>query len=581
MIKMKIMKKIFYIGVALLATSLVSCNDLLDKAPLDTFTNTPAYWSNTKNLENQCNTFYNNYSGYGNWFYFKTLSDDQVNADGNLNWTYTNVPTASSNWNGPFTEIRRANYILKGIEISTLDEKSTKPYAGIARLNRAWEYYQLVREYGDVQWIDYVMDPADKDNLYAARDDRDEVMDHVLEDLKFAVEAVGGSRKDRFSSDMARAMLADVALYEGTYCKYRTAAENAGKAADPARAKKYLQECVAACQAIMSNAAYVLPDDYKSLYNSLDLGGHKDVIFYKPYAENLMCHSLIDYTVNTSGTHGMSKDAFDSFLFLDGKPRATTGLDRNDAAKLVEREVKVKDSTIVDTCYSLNDVLAVRDKRLSVILDPVLVIKGCPYSREGTAEYTSSTGYGIAKYDNWKELTVFQRNNIGKQFTDAPLYWLSVIYLNFAEAKAELGELTQADLDASINKLQVRAGLPKMTVAPAADPANNMNVSPIIWEIRRCRRCELFCDNWYRYWDLIRWHQLELLDSEKHPDIYLGANLKNVVKPEVDLNSEKYMQGSNTLNLKRIYDKKHYFYPVPNGQLILNEKLTQNPGWES
>ena len=71
------MKKLFIYGtMALMA--LTSCNDFLDKAPLDAFTNTPAYWSNTSNLDNQCNTFYNNYSGYGNgsgsgWYYFKTL----------------------------------------------------------------------------------------------------------------------------------------------------------------------------------------------------------------------------------------------------------------------------------------------------------------------------------------------------------------------------------------------------------------------------------------------------------------------------------------------------------------------------
>ena len=39
------MKKLFIYGVTALAM-LTGCNDLLDKSPLDTFTNTPAYWSN-------------------------------------------------------------------------------------------------------------------------------------------------------------------------------------------------------------------------------------------------------------------------------------------------------------------------------------------------------------------------------------------------------------------------------------------------------------------------------------------------------------------------------------------------------
>ena len=146
------------------------------------------------------------------------------------------------------------------------------------------------------------------------------------------------------------------------------------------------------------------------------------------------------------------------------------------------------------------------------------------------------------------ELTVDERNNIGRQYTDCPIYWLSVIYLNFAEAKAELGTITQTDLDNSVNKLQTRAGLPGIQLAPAADPANNMNVSNLLWEIRRTRRCELMFDNWTRYWDLIRWHQLHLLDSEQHPNIYLGANLSNVTNPEEDLTPNGYMIGSNTIN---------------------------------
>ncbi len=551
--------------------ALTSCNDLLDKSPLDAFTNTAAYWSNTSNLDNQCNTFYNNYSGYGNsgsggWFYFKTLSDDQVSYQDN-NWTYTNVVAESTNWSSPFTEIRRANYILEGLRVSSLDASTKANYEGIARLNRAWEYYQLVRMYGDVQWINTVIDPSQTDAVYGARTDRDIVMDSVLNDLDYAAAHITGNNKQRFSADMALAMKADITLYEGTYSRYRNAADNAGKAADEPRAKKYLQECVSACEALM-NKGYSLNSSYKGNYNSTDLSKNPEMIFFKPYSQNTLMHSTIDYTVNTSGTNGMTKNAFDSYLFLDGKPKATTSMNTDDAA--------VRDA---DGNYSIVAMLANRDKRLTETLDPVLCLKNYPYSRAGVKPFTSTTGYGVAKYDNPDELIVNDRNNIGKQYTDCPLYWLSVIYLNFAEAKAELGTLTQADLDASINKLQARAGLPDMSLTPEKDNANNMNVSNLIWEIRRCRRCELMFDNWTRYWDLVRWHKLDLLDSSKNPDIYLGANLKGVVDSGSDINSNGYMIGSNTINQPRAYEAKQYFYPIPTGQLTLNKNMKQNPGW--
>ena len=565
------MKKLFIYGVTALAM-LTGCNDLLDKSPLDTFTNTPAYWSNTDNLDNQCNTFYNNFTGFGNgasggWFYFKTISDDQVDAESH-NWTYTNVVASSTNWSAPFTEIRRANYIIAGVQSSSLDEATKAHYEGLARMNRAWEYYQLVRMYGDVQWIDKVIDPADSEALYGPRTDRDEVMDHVLADINYACEHItANSNRQRFSTDMAYAMKADITLYEGTYCKYRTQAEN-GKAADESRANKYLQECVSACEYLMAKN-YSLSNSYKANYNSVSLASNPEMIFYKPYSQNTFMHSTIDYTINTSGTSGMTKNAFDSYLFLDGKPKATTTMDTDDAA--------VKDA---NGKYSIENVLAVRDKRLAVTLDPVLCFKGSAYSRAGVAAFTSTTGYGIAKYDNTTELSVSDRNSINKQYTDCPLYWLSVVYLNFAEAKAELGTLTQADLDKSINRLQARAGLPDMTTQPEADPANNMGVSNLIWEIRRCRRCELMCDNWTRYWDLIRWHKLDLLDSSKNPTIYLGANMKNVENPEIDINADGYMIGSNTLNQPRTYEAKHYFYPIPTTQLTLNPNMQQNPNWK-
>ena len=295
------MKKLFIYGtMALMA--LTSCNDFLDKAPLDAFTNTPAYWSNTSNLDNQCNTFYNNYSGYGNgsgggWFYFKTLSDDQVDYQSTV-WTYTSVVATSTNWSDPFTEIRRANYIIEGLQTSSLDDAVKANYEGLARLNRAWEYYQLVRMYGDVQWITTVVDPADKDVVYGPRTDRDIVMDNVLEDLNYAASTITGTNKQRFSADMALAMKADITLYEGTYCKYRNASDNAGKAADNTRAEKYLRECVAACEALMTKG-YSLNPSYKGNYNSISLSSNPEMIFYKPYSQNVFMHSTIDYTVNT------------------------------------------------------------------------------------------------------------------------------------------------------------------------------------------------------------------------------------------------------------------------------------------
>ena len=78
------MKRINYIiGLSLLSLStLTGCDSILDKDPLDKFTNNN-FWTNASNVEGYANTFYNEFTGYGNGggaglFYFKTLSDQEI-----------------------------------------------------------------------------------------------------------------------------------------------------------------------------------------------------------------------------------------------------------------------------------------------------------------------------------------------------------------------------------------------------------------------------------------------------------------------------------------------------------------------
>ena len=563
------MKAIYKLcAIALAATTLVGCDDFIDdnRYPLDQQTSNPTYWNNAANVTNQCNTFYNQYIGYGNsgslgWFYAKTLSDDQA-GNSFANWANVNVPSSSSNWSAPFTEIRRANYIITNVANSTLSENDKNNFIGIARLNRAWQYYQLVRMYGDVQWIEVPVDPSDSEMTYGTRDDRDMVMDKVLEDLNFACQYLPKGTKTSWSKDMANAMKADICLWEGTFCKYRTATEN-GKAADAARAQKFLNECVTACENVM-NAGYTLSDDYQAIYNSVSLSSNPEIIFFKEYKKDLFYHSLIAYTCSSTQISGMTKDAFDAYLFKDGKPLALTSLDKSDVGE--------EDA---DGNYSIAKLLEVRDGRLAKTIDPYVYYQGMGWTRAGAMDMTSSTGYGVCKYDN-VTLDRDYRANTVKNYTCAPLFWLSVIYCNYAEAKAELGTITDADLDKSINLLYARAELPPLKAEVGfSDPANDWGVSDIIWEVRRCRRCELMFDNWYRYWDLVRWHKLDKLDSQKNPNILLGANM--TAAPVEIANVGGYVDGSK--GQVRVFEGRQYLYPIPSAQLTLNENLKQNPGW--
>lgn len=568
------MRKSMILALAAAALTLTSCDDFLEQDPRDTFTETPAFWSNENAVQSYTNRFYTNFVGFSNgsapgWFYFKSLSDDQCTSALD-DWTYKTIPATSSNYNDWFTEIRRANYVIQNMPSSSLKEASKTKYTALARLSRAWCYYMLVRMYGDVEWIDYVITDPEDAKIWGERDKRDDVMDKVLEDLDFAITNLGASSdRTQWSKDMALAMKSDICLYEGTFRKYCKEAEN-GIAPNAARANKYLEESVKASQALMGGT-YSLSANYGDIYNALNLNGNKEIIFYRHYEKDLVMNSIVDYCCGSTEQRGITKDAFDAFLFKDGKPLATTTCDKSDLA--------VKNA---DGDYSIKKVLDNRDPRLGVLIDSIVCFKGHTWKRiapeaSGGALMSSSTGYTIRKYDN-TSLEAFYRTNTYTGYTDAPIFWYSVVLLNYAEAKAELGTITQDDLDKSVNIVQKRAfgnDNAKITMNPATDDANNQGVSNLIWEIRRARRCELMLDNWFRYWDLVRWHQLDKMDTESHPNITLGANLGAETFDGVN-KVGNYMKATTA---KRTFDKKYYLYPIPTQQITLNPAIKQNFGW--
>lgn len=566
------MKKFRYIVCLLSLATLSSCDSILDKGPLDAFTN-DNFWTGEGNVSGYANTFYEQFLGYGNAggsgdFYFNSLSDDQVGRDFDQYPNNKGIPSSSTTWKNAWIEVRRANVMIEKVsQMTALDDAARNHWLGVARLMRAWQYYKLVRMYGNVQWVEKSLDITDEGVLYGGRDDRDMVMDRVLDDLNFAAQNVKDVvSKTTWSRSMANAMKAEVCLYEGTFRKYRKS-EDSQKAPDGAGATKFLTACKEACSAVMAKG-YSLNTSYQGNYNSIDLSKNPEMILYKAYKEGLLTHSLIAYICSSTQISGMSKNAFESYLFTDGKPLALTTLEKTDKAPMIDGHL------------SLKDILAVRDKRLSQTIDGVLLYNGRGYTRFNVGmESTASSGYGICKYDNSAIPEGF-RNNTTKNYTHAPLFWLSVVYLNYAEACAELGAITNDDLNKSINLLKDRAGLPRITTAIGfSDPANNHGVSDLIWEIRRERRCELMFDNNVRYWDLVRWHQLDKLDNSKNPDILRGANVANDMSGCKADKVGEYIDGSKSSI--RAYDKKYYLYPIPSGQIALNPQLApNNPGWE-
>ena len=557
--------------------SMASCDHFLDehRFPTDQQTDNPAFWENEINVQGEIDYFYEYFMGYGNgasWngtFYYQSLNDDQIGkiASGSVNfadWNYLQVPTSNSVWSASYTAIRRANIIIQNVSISNLAEAKKNNFLAQARLNRAYQYYDLVRNLGDVPLVTTVLD-VNSPELYAGRTPRNEVMDFVLEDLDFAINNISEqSNKIKWSVDLANAIKTEICLYEASYARYHQK--------DEARAKKFYEETVKAATPII--ASYTYTDDYASIYNStmdaadgmIGLLSNPEVILLKPYVKSINGHSLCKYTSTATNICGMTKDAFDAYLFLDGKPKASTTENATDMG-------------VMDAIgLSIQNLLDVRDKRLAAQIDPYVYYNNFTWSRNNSDPMQSLSGYGVRKFIN-PLMEYYYCVTDYQSYVNAPLFWLSKVALDYAEARAELGKLDDTDMNKTLNKLYVRAGLPTQTVASLSamnDPANNMGVSSLLWEIRRCRRCELMFDG-FRYWDLVRWHKLDLLDTTQHPDINLGANATPALADHPISNVDGYVCSFSDYSRK--FSEREYLAPLGSGQIALNPNLKQNPGW--
>ena len=554
-----------------------SC-DLLNNDPYDSFTKSNFFTSET-NVEMYTNYFYNEFSAYGTGgasgdFYFNTLNDNQA-VTGLSTWGFKNVPASDGTWSACYTEIRRANILLENIDAVPFQKEADKQYyIALARLYRGWQHFCLVRKFGDCYWVDKTLTKADEDILYGPRQNRNLVMDNLVADITFAVENMGdknASSRTAYNVHVANAIKSRVCLFEGTYAKYHLK--------DNARAEKYLNEAIAASEALITAGQFALTpgaEGYRANYNSLDLAGNTEMIMYKKYVVGLLYHATQDYCCGSTQTHGLSKSAFNAYLLKDG-----TLADPNDDHGVLGTEGYDAGKPVI---YHL---LEARDPRLAQQIDGYLGYvgngriryEGMP-GQETAAENTVSTGYGITKFDEPVTPSKFRQATNGNE-TDGPIFWLAEIVLNAAEAYAELGN--QAQAKKYVDMLRTRAGMEGLKLNN--DPANNMGVSDLIWEVRRERRVELMFDLNDRYWSLIRWHQLDKLDTQKYPEQTQGAWIESAEAWNVDLNSVVLTEGDHgyiecRTKDHRIFEEKHYLAPIPSGQATLNPQIGQNPGWE-
>lgn len=567
----------YFIPVALCAALMgsYSCSDFLDREPLDRFTD-DNYWTSESNVRTYAWMFYDEFLGYGNGtgttseFYFQgggatmNISDDLSN---NVFTQYDVTPAANnSNWKNYYEKIRRANIMLERVNtVPGMTEAQFKHWTGVAKFFRAFCYFRLVQRFGDVPYFDKALVESDRPSIFQPRMNRNEVMDKVMADLDDAyADVLLSDQVNTVNKNVVAALASRVALYEGTYRKYH----NLG---DPTA---YLEKAKTFANAVIESKQYSLNPDFKSVYNSVELKASKEMILYKDYQPSIWMHSIQSYTNTSTIINGMTKSAIESYACSDGLPIMQSPNYKGDA--------------------TMTNVLQNRDKRLSAT-----IAAKWAYPGKEDGGLSANTGYRVILYNN-PGLSGTQVTTGGQNHIDAPIFGYAEVLLNYAEAVAELNQMTQVDLDKSINLLRDRAGIARLNYVDANtvqvngvtinDPARTSAletktgvISPLLWEIRRERRAELMSWTYIRYFDLMRWKKGLYLDMNENPDVARGAHVTADNKGTGEIDAQGYILTYGSKNIRVFDETKHYLNAIPTNEIMLYEaegiKMPNNPGW--
>ena len=582
---------------------LVSCEGMLDKFPLDKLS-PETFLANETEVQTYTNALY---AMFPSGELYGSDSDEMIGTSLNLAlWGGRTINSGDSGWS--WSNLRRINTFIE-YSGNCKDENLRNQYLGLVRFFRAYFYFDKVKMFGDVPWYDHTLGSDDED-LYKPRDSREYVMQKMIEDIDFAIANLPSEHSDyRVTKWTALAFKSRFCLYEGTFRKYH--AGDVTLATLPADAKPYsyyLQEAADAADKFISTSGYSIYDkegndkSYIGLFTKYNVseGTNKEVILARDYnVDYNVVHSANAACVSaTLGRRGVTRKIIASFLMKDG--------------------TRFTDKAGWETMQFVDETKN-RDPRLAQS------IRTPGYCRLGTNTQTapdlnhSVTGYSPIKYFMGPEDDTYQ-----KSYCDLILFRAAEVYLNLAEALSELGTITQADVDRTVNILRDRVGMPHLSMAEAnsnPDPyllqqatgypkvatKNSSNVG-LILEIRRERTVELIQEG-FRYYDVIRWaegHTFEspLLgmyfpgegtydlngDGVNDVTLYSGASapagsaaLKLKINSEVTLSegNKGCLEFHKTTRPGWTWDDgKDYYYPIPVEDRSLTQGvLTQNPGW--
>ncbi len=588
------------IMIAGLAALMSSCAKNLDQTPVAT-ADKDAIFGSEAGMKLYTNSFYDVLPGMGDVFRKDAMADySAVSSVPDFLRRGAYNARVADGWD--WKQLRNINYFIVNCNNPAIDSTIRNNYIGLARFFRAYFYFEKVKRFGNVPWINKPLDINDQEGLYAGRDNRTLVMDSVIADLDYAAAHIT-LKSDASASQITKYVVyglkSRVCLFEGTFRKYQTDYNLAGTVPG------LLQQAADAAKKVMDEGGFTInqtggpASSYRQLFISA-----------APVAAEVMLANVTSSTLAvfndanwyfTSATYGnrlsFTRTFINTYLNIDGTPFTNeAGYETETFAQETQgRDMRLQ-QTIRMGSYTRTD------NGKTVAAPPVF-------------SYTY-TGYMPIKFT--LDDTYYDGGTTGTNSITLMRY--AEILLNYAEAMAELGKLSDNDWAKTVGALRVRAGITGgITAKPTvADNYLKTNYFPgisdaALLEIRRERGIELVLEG-FRFHDLIRWKAGDLL-TKPWTGMYVPAldtpmdlngdgvldvcfyrtapadQVKGVtyinVSPVLSSGTNPQVLSNDTHgelhwldNVSRDWADYKYLYPVPYTDLQLNPKLGQNPGWE-
>lgn len=567
------MKRYIYYFMIIGLLPVFSCTDGLDLYPNDKVT-VDNYWNTAEDALRAVNATYSNTfpqsDTYGCDLLFLDAASDNTypqhsNQFGNfqqiaLNAFEANHAALQELWNRRYVTIRRCADFLVNIGNVNMDPILKNRYTAEVLFQRAYAYYYLIAQFGDVPWVDHPLTIQEASSI--RRTDKYAIAKQIISDLDYAAANLPSSYTNeeddgRVTRWAAFALKSRICMFmAGDYRK-----------SSPDQ-KWYWEQARDATDSVITKSG-------KSLYtpNNQLTGESYRKLFYDD-AASVGSGEIIYDSQFTSAERALYGFTVKIACISDGGWNSWVP-----TQSMVDAyEVKVSNSEAypIDdprSNYNPDDPYVNRDPRLAASIYYTgtggTTLAGSEYnSQPGSTSGDkmdqhngSPTGYGWKKYVDPGLIGVWDTGH------DFPLIRLAEVYLDAAEARNELANSPSEDA-----KIRNYSGMTRWRVG-MPDFSNNLTKDEMRERIRNERRVELAFEG-ARFFDIRRWGIAEnVLNAED--GWIIGMKLDNAGGYQV-VESGKW-KGHVKVRQRTLFTSDQYVWPIPSREIELNPNLEAEP----